>query len=377
MEIVQVCPLFYPYTGGVETHVKEISKRLSALGVNVKVYTTDPSGQLPRKEVIEGIEVFRFRSFSPKHVYFFSPKLYYTLKSLKNIDAIHVHGYPNFPALAAAVAKKNRKKSLVFTPHYGGYLFSTMGSGIGLNLAKKCYHRSLGKYIFSKVDTVVTVGRFERDLLKQKFGLGEQKIKYIPNGVDTEKFEKLERKPGNTKTLLYVGRLEKYKGIHFLLKAFPKIKRSMSDLKVVVVGKGSFKEELKSLVSSLNIQDNVEFLENVPEDDLIELYLSSCAFVYLSQYEGLPVAVLEAMACGLPVIATRVGGIPEVVQQAETGFLLNFPPDEKELIDRIALLLDDCTTSTHIGIRAKETVLSTFSWNHAAKNLKELYEEYS
>ena len=115
MEVVQVCPLFFPHFGGIETHVREISKRLVKLGVDIKIYTTDPSGKLPKEENIDGVEVHRFRSYAPNSLYYFSPNLFFELGKLKRAKIIHVHSFPDFPSLSAALVKDIIKKPMVLS----------------------------------------------------------------------------------------------------------------------------------------------------------------------------------------------------------------------------------------------------------------------
>lgn len=374
MKIIQVCPAFSPYRGGVETHVEEISKRLAMAGFDVKIYSTDPSGKLPKRQNKSNLEIFRFRSLSPKRVYFFAPELYRALAKAEDVDIIHAHGYPNFPALASAAAKSRNKKPFVFTPHYGGYDVQTMGTGIWRIFAKKAYNLSVGKYIMSRADAVVTVGKLERKAVKEKFGVESERIRYIPNGVNAGRFQKSANKR-DKKTILYVGRLEKYKGVHFLLKAFKKLEVIHPDAELVIVGSGPYKEELVRLANCLNFTRNVKFLENVPEESLTQLYESSSVFVALSQYEGQPISLVEAMASGLPVVATNVGAIPELIRDQETGILLSFPPEEKILVKHLGLLLGNEDFSRKIGEEARRTILSTFSWDRTVNELIDLYDE--
>ena len=374
MKIIQVCPAFSPYRGGVETHVEEISKRLAMAGFDVKIYSTDPSGKLPKRQNKSNLEIFRFRSLSPKRVYFFAPELFRALAKAKDVDIIHAHGYPNFPALASAAAKSRNKKPFVFTPHYGGYDVQTMGTGIWRIYAKKAYNVSVGKFIMSRADAVVTVGKPEREAVKEKFGLKCERIWYIPNGVNAIRFQSSTTKRDG-KTVLYVGRLEKYKGIHFLLKAFKKVQVIHPETELVIVGSGPYKKELVRLASCLNLTRSVKFLENVPEESLTQLYQSSSVFASLSQYEGQPISLVEAMASGLPVVATNVGAVPELIRNQETGFLLNFPPEEKILVERLAFLLGNEGFSRKIGEEARRTILSTFSWDKTVNELIKVYKE--
>ena len=377
MQVIQVCPAFFPYHGGLETHVEEISKHLTNSGFTVKIYTTDPSGRLPKKQTIEGLEIFRFRAFSPNRVYFFAPGLYSALKRIENAQIIHAHGYPNFPALAAALAKSGNGKPFILTPHYGGYDVQTLGTSTWRIFAKKSYNFSMGRYILSRANAVVTVAKFEREILKQKFGVDDDRITYIPNGVNVASFKIVPKNEEDTKTILYVGRLERYKGIHFLIEAFKVVKTIFPNSRLIIVGSGAYKENLIHLTSSLGLQKSVSFLENIPKEHLTQLYRSSSVFVSLSQYEGQPIALIEAMAYGLPVIATNVGALPEFIQNAKNGFLLNFPPNKKELVDLITSLLENPDSSTKIGFEARNSILSRFSWEKTVKSLIKLYEQFS
>lgn len=377
MEVIQVCPAFFPYRGGLETHVEEISKRLRNSGFGVQIYTTDPTGRLPKKQEIDGLKISRFRAFSPNRVYFFAPGLYSALRRTENVDVIHAHGYPNFPALATAFARDNNGKPFVFTSHYGGYDVQTLGTSTWRTVAKKCYNSSMGRYIFSKADAVVTVAEFEKELLKQRFGVDEARIKYIPNGINVQNVKTLKKDDQETKTILYVGRLEKYKGIHFLIDAFIKIKSSFPNSRLVIVGSGSYKERLVNLTSCLRLRDSVSFLENISQEHLIHLYLSSSVFITLPQYEPFGISLAEAMASGLPVIATKVGAIPELIQHSRNGFLLDFPPNKEDLIAFITLLLENPDFSAKIGLEARKSILSRFSWEKTVQSLIELYEQLS
>lgn len=374
MKVVQVCPLYYPYIGGVETHVCEISKRLANMGIDVRIYTTDPSGKLPKRQTFNGIEIFRFRSFSHRHIYFFSTELHSALKKLKTDDVIHVHAYPNFPALAAALAKHINNKPLVFTPHYGGYFFRTTGTSIIRSFAKTYYNSIIGKFIFAQADAVVALSKFEEELLHSKFKLKKEKIWHIANGVDIERFKEIKRNT-YSKALIYVGRMEKYKGLAFLLKTFLKIQKFFPDSQLIFVGKGPYKKDLISMVNNSGLQKSVKFYQDLPENRLLDIYFSSRIFVLPSQFEAVPIALIEAMASGLPVIATSVGGIPEIIQSGRNGFLLNYPPDEKLLFDYLFHLLSNDEYCQKIGDEARKYVFSNFSWDDTTKHIYKLYKD--
>ncbi len=118
MRIAQVCPRYSPYIGGVETHVEEISKRLVRMGHEVTVISTDPSGKLPKEEVIDGVKVLRFPAFAPGDAYYMSPSLRSYVKKAGEFDIVHAHGYHAFPAYFASFTKAPK---FIFTPHYHGH----------------------------------------------------------------------------------------------------------------------------------------------------------------------------------------------------------------------------------------------------------------
>ena len=254
-----------------------------------------------------------------------------------------------------------------------------LGTSRWRTLAKRTYNSLMGTYIFSKFDKVITICEFEKQLLREEFDLPEDRFRSIGNGVDVHKFEALGRRSQEIdktyKTMLYVGRLEEYKGVHLIINLLRNLNDLLPEVKLVVVGKGSYKDELVSLVDSLELRDSVSFFEDVSEEGLIKLYASSDVFVSLSQYEALPIALLEAMASGLPTIVTKVGGIPEVIRPNTNGFLVDFPPDSKELARIARLLLEDHGLAIKIGMEAQKTIYDGYSWDEVSFKIRNLYLE--
>jgi glycosyltransferase involved in cell wall biosynthesis len=370
MKIVQVCPRFIPSYGGIETHVREISGHLLKLGLEIEVFTVDPTNRLPKEELIDGIRVSRFHSFTFDEVHFFAPKLYSKLARLDDADLIHVHDYQDLPDVALLLSMKSHIP-YVLTPH-----FHPVGGSSWRTMAKRAYGLFFGKRFLEKAKMIITVSNHERKLLRKTFGLSYDKIKYIPNGIDVKKFRNISRKSVQAeKVILFVGRLEKYKGVHILLKAFSRIKKDVPRSRLVVVGTGPYKRNLLRLACQLKLSDSVEFIERVSDKELLRLYCSSSVFVMPSHYEAFCFALVEAMACGLPVIATSVGGMKEIVQSNVNGFLVNYPLDEVSLADLTAELLTNQELSRRLGDRGRDFVLSRFSWEDIVRELYRTYEE--
>ena len=320
MKIVQVCPRYYPDIGGVETHVKEISERLVKRGFEVEVVCTDPTGKHPKKEIINGVKVRRFRSFAPYDAYFFAPQIYFYLKKAK-CDVIHAHSYHALPAFFAALAKNDRK--FVFTSHYHGR------GHTGLRNILHTPYKFFGSGIFRKADRVICVSLYEKELIKGNFDLSDEKLAYVPNGINLEEF-RIKGGVKNKKTILYVGRLERYKGVQHIIRALP----YLENYKLVIIGKGPYEDELRKLAFSIDVNSRIEWLKDLPREELLEQYKSAGVFVFLSSFEAFGITVAEALASGTPCIVAETGALKEFVDE-KIGFGLRNPENVNELAEKI------------------------------------------
>jgi 1,2-diacylglycerol 3-alpha-glucosyltransferase len=320
MKVIQVCPRYYPDIGGVETHVKEISERLVGKDFELEVVCTDPTGKNPKKEFINNIKVRRFHCFAPNDAYFFAPQIYYYLKKT-NCDLIHAHNYHALPAFFAALAKNSRK--FVFTPHYHG-----RGHTALRNILHRPY-KSVGSRIFKNADKVICVSLYEKELIKATFGLPDEKLLHIPNGVNLDEFN-IKSSVKDKRTILYVGRLEKYKGVQHIIAALP----FLEDYKFVLVGKGPYEEELRKLALSSGVNRRIEWLRDLSRAELLEQYKSAEMFVFPSSFEAFGITVAEALASRTPCIVAKTGALEEFVDN-KMCFGLNHPINTNELVEKL------------------------------------------
>lgn len=353
MRIVQVCPRYHPYIGGVETHVKEISERLADRGFNVEVLTTDPLGYLPKEEVIGNIKVKRFRSWAPREAYYFSKELKkYLLINSKYYDIMHAHSYHAFPALYAAQSKSKNK--LVFTPHYHGkgHTFFRMLLHIP--------YKYVAKGIFEKADYVVCVSNYEKSLVVKKFRVNEGKTMVVPNGVSLKEFNCLKKgEKDNSRIILYVGRLEKYKGVDYLIRSLPKLDRSVH---LEIVGKGPHKKALLKLTNRLGVTDRVRFHQDLPRENLLQKYAEADLFVSLSRHEAFGISVAEALASGAPCIVANTPALREWVDN-ENCFGIDYPLS----IDRLVGLINK-------AVGGKVDRVKLLDWDEAVERLIRIYD---
>ena len=239
-------------------------------------------------------------------------------KTVKDFDVIHaLDGWPHgFLAVLASVGLKNK---VVITL-------------IGTGAVKPLYQpikKKLLKWAYRRADKLVAVSRNTRaEVLRGVPGL---EIEVINHGVDYEKFQVSSYKfqdVGNLKPyILSVGALKKRKGYRYSIEAFAEIAARFPDLKYVIVGQGPERQNLKSQISNLKLQDRVVFLDGVEENFLVELYCNAELFILLSQdvdrdIEGFGLVFLEAAACGLPVVAMLGTGAADAVRDGYNGLLV-------------------------------------------------------
>lgn len=351
MKILQVCPRYYPYIGGVEEHVRNISERL-AKNYELSVFTTDPSGKLPKQEVINGVAIRRFKSWAPNEAYYFSRELKKCLmENSDNFDIVHAHSYHAFPALYAAQAKDRNK--LIFTPHFHG-----KGHSFLRNLLHVPY-KFWGKSIFMKADKIICVSNYEKGLIINNFKVDEEKIVVIPNGVNLEEFTGLKRVKKSYKTILSVGRLEKYKGIQYLIEVLPLLG---DDVVLEIVGKGPYKEKLVELAKKLNVAGRVKFFQELPRNKLLQMYVNSDVFVLLSKHEAYGLSVAEALCAGIPCIVANTSALTEWVD-GENCFGIDYPISINVLKDLIIYAT---------GVRVNKP--KVFDWSEVVERIIRLYK---
>jgi len=215
---------------------------------------------------------------------------------------------------------------------------------------------------------------------------GREDIRIIPMGVDVEFFRQTADREAlhgglgrEDKTILYAGRLIEWKGVEYLIKALPEVIEKHPEAKLVVVGSGPCKKDLVSVTERLNLQDKVTFLDAVSQEELARYYSAARVFVLPSivndegETEGLGVVLLEAMASGVPVIGTGVGGIPDIIKDGETG-LISLEKNPNDLADKICTLLTDEDLRKKVTEKGYQLVTKEFSWDVIAKEYAGLYD---
>ena len=295
----------------------------------------------------------------------------------EKIDVVNAQQYtPYFYALLATLGQRLTALSgfpkIIFTEH-----------GIPYPYKKKLKRLLLNPVLCSFADEITTISEYTRSLLAQYENFPARRTKVIYNGVAIDRFSNVENPelkkrslgmPANSKVIGIVARLDAVKNHPMLLRAFRRVVAELPGTNLVIVGDGPENRDLQGLASSLGISDSVLFLG--ARTDIAELLHTFDLFVLPSFSEGMSITLIEAMSAGLPVVATNVGGNPEVVNHGETGYLVE-NDNEQELARRLIECLRDDELRLKMGEAAKLRARKLFSLDRMINCYRELYLQFS
>ncbi len=265
--------------------------------------------------------------------------------------------------IALKVARRAGKKFIARC----GYLYSDfMERRYGDNSFQTQQARSLERKVFTSADRVVVTTPLIRQMILDRYHVLPKRIEVIPNYVDTGLFSPAERSCGTVKRIGFVGRLDEQKNLSALFEAVKDI-----DTELIIVGNGHLRQTLKEKAHKNGL--TVHFLGNVPHRQLPEILNKVDLFILPSHYEGHPKALLEAMACGLPVIGTDVPGIRELISHKETGYLCGTSPEE--IREAIKEVMANRELRERMSHNAREFVVENFSFERILKLELELLQE--
>jgi len=239
------------------------------------------------------------------------------------------------------------------------------------------------KGVISKTDQLITVSKALKKEV-EKIAIPKHKIQVIYNGCDLEKFRPkqtlriITRKklniPENSDVLIFVGGLKKEKGVNELIESFISLSNKNPNLYLIIIGDGSQKSFLIQKISQAKLENKCHLISQQPHHKIPDLLNASDILILPTYNEGLPNVVIEAMACSLPVITTRVGGIPELIKNGKTGILI----DKKDILSlkkSILKLIENKQIRIKMGYNERRIIKQKFSWKKNAENVKKIYEE--
>ena len=360
-----------PDSGGIGYFVYNLSKKLIERGHEVAIITRGPKGR-SMQELVEGIEVFRVSFFPvyPFHIWVHGAFIKTLFKSFESkFDLVHMHS-PLVPIIKTSlpIMTTVHTPSKIDAKYHEIIDFSSFAERMQATILYPFYESTL----FSKSKCVTAVS-FSVAKELRTYGLDIDRIAVIRNGVDEKTFTPINKGKPDQKYVLYTGRLWARKGLFDLLDCAEQVFLINSDIKFVIVGTGPFFSKIENEIQKRGLIGKVMLLGRVPRVKLIQLYQNATVQVVPSHYEGLPTVLLEAMSCGLPVVATNVGGNSDVISSGKNGFLVP-PKTPQALAKAILKLLDDEKLRKEIGDAARKTIEMSYTWDKIADNILKCYE---
>ena len=384
--------------GSPEGHITLLSKHLTRMGHQVTILDRKYSPSDPSLEQLDGVSIVRLpvKSFRPGTLENKLPFLYwlrgglntllFTLKVSKYLKQTHEFDVINTYAISSTfllvIFNKGLRGRIVYN-HHAAFWPSQSGGILNRILLL------MGGFTVKRVKKTIVLNDSMKQQFTTRFRLPEQKIMVIPSAIDISLLSftatddiKAKYQLNDRRLVLFVGRINRMKGLEYLIKAADIVvnKYGYGDLLFLLVGPfenveidrpGEYTARILNLVKACNLEENVELTGTVPLDELRKLYLACDVFVLPSIVEEFGLVIMEAMATGKPVVATKTRGSLMQVRDGWNGFLVKIG-DEKELAEKIKYLLDNPEEARRMGANAKEFARN-FDWSIIAPKYIEAY----
>jgi glycosyltransferase involved in cell wall biosynthesis len=385
---------FHPVLGGGEAHIRSLSRRLVEDGLAATVLTRRTEPSWAASETLDGVEVIRVppAGLGRTGKYAMVPAALTALQRERHRHDVLVVRGTRVLGLPGLVLSRVQGKPVVLQPEVNGEMSGevyTWGTGLESSPLAPAVTAAVRarNLLLRDADAFVAMSRRIRDELLEA-GVPHERIAHIPHGVDLVRFrpasaeERQELRetlglPGHALIATYTGRLLKGKGLETLVEAFSGVSRRDSRAHLVLVGSGadqslSVEAELRALVSDRGLDPRVTFTGRVAA---VEDYLrASDAFVFPSEFEALGLSLVEAAACGLPCVATRTGGIVDVVEDGVSGLLVA-PGDAAQLAECLEVVLGEPARATALGERGREIAERRFDLIDNVDRYRALFQE--
>ena len=372
---------YYPVVGGGETQARALAEGLAAKGLDVTVLTRRSHAALARTEKFGPVTVYRLAPSGHEHYKKWGllitsfPAL---IRHRQHYDLLFVSGF-RVVGMAAVIVSKLFGKACVLKADSLGELsgdFFTAGlARVGLRPSSPLFRPFLWlrNRILRQADAFVAISSAVATELKAH-GVKPSAIRMIPNSVDVHRFSPvapqeraaLRQKlglPSGDKIVVYTGRLVSYKGLPLLLRVWQDVRVKHRDVRLLLVGSGGLdihncEAELKAYVSANGMEGSVHLTGSV--DNVHEYLQASDIFVFPTEKEAFGISLIEAMACGLPVISTSVGGVKDILQHRRNGLIVE-PGESQPLYEALDVLATDDALAASLGRAGRQTVIERYS----------------
>ena len=371
MNILFTIRYFYPFVGGTEKQALTLASSFVKKGMQVKIITSRFERKWQKREIIDDVEIVRLCSPRVKVLgacIFLACLAGYLIRHRNHYSLIHTFQVGYTSSLSIVTAILLRKPSLL--------KLASSGRGGDIRRAQRTLWGKVFLYVAKKASRIIIVSRtVEEELLAE--AVDHARLCRISNGVDVHGYHRGGEKSQarkelgipDKKTILYTGRLAPEKGVDFLVRSFSRVKQSLN-CQLVIIADGPQKKYIVRVIDRFAVSDAVLLMPAV--DDVASYLKAADLFILPSRFEGLSNALLEAMACSLPIISTRVGGSIDIIKDGMNGLLVDSESDE-QLVDAIVRVMSDPQLASSLGENARKSIEAHHDMDSIADKYREVY----
>ncbi len=341
-----------------------ISNNLVKKGNKVTILTSTDDGI--NRVLVDGVNIINLNSIFRHNNLSINPN--FLNFNFNYCDLIHTHSYRTFSTTFLGILNKKIKKPIILSP-YGSISYSNKGK---IKYLYKIQDRLTQKRPIILAKKIIAETIYEKNEII-KFGSSKDKIEVVYRDVDTNLFKRIDKIESNIQYIVYIGRITRIKGIDLLLTAVSRLKIPFKLLIIGPILDYFYYKELLDLIIKHKLGSKIIFLGEI-NNEKIPFYCSIASVLVLpSIYENLGGIIMEAQSCECPVIASRIGGIPEVMQDGQTGFLLD-SRNPSELTQKIEILIRDDGLRKQFGKSAREFIINNFTADKFNNKIIKIYE---
>lgn len=374
MKILQVAAHFSPAFGGAAGVPYYLSKELARRGHKVTLYTSDL--KLSKEYLTIDAEIHAFKTWLSLAGFQATPGMISRAEEeTRHYNVIHMHNYRTFQNIVMHYYAKRYNVPYVLQAH------GSLTTFFQKEKLKKIFDAIWGYKILRDASKFIAVTQLEIEHYKS-MGIDEDKIVVIPNGIDLSEFDNLPKRGefkkkynlgSNQKVILYLGRIHKTKGLDLLVRAFAGLSESLTDARLVIVGSDDgYLSSLRSLIANLKVDTSILFTGPLYGQEKLEAYVDADVYALPSSYEIFGITILEALACGTPIVMTGACGIADVID-GQAGLVV--PYDEELLRKALLDILGDDQKRQQFSEKGKLLVREKFNWRNIAEQVEALYEK--
>ncbi len=388
-----ISPEYWPLTGGTGSYVYYLSNELLKNGYKIYVVTGGNQAQDIQVNPQLDVSFLKIPKTPIIKSFMLAGASYRKLQSISDTAAVDIT-HPQLPLTPNFAVPPNFGKTLVCTVHstwkgeadaIRGEPYSRLNANEKFLVSFNWFLRFFEEGMLHRARRIIAVSNFTKWELTNYYKIPANKIQVIHNGIDTTKFQpakdkrKIKQELGfspDDLAIVSVGRLYARKGLFTLIESMPTVVKRFKNAKFIISGKGQSDEMHKLIAHAerLGVKDSIIFTGYYPDKKLPKLYQAADVFAFSTFYEHHPFAVLEALSTGLPVVTTKVGGIPETIESGKNGFLVK-PFSPKQFADKILYLLEHPAEAAEMGHLARKTILERFDWRIVVKDAVKVYDE--